>query len=44
MNSAAGEGDAKQQTTAAVQLCCKVSVELSTDHVISDVLLTVINH
>ena len=41
MSSAAGEGDAKQQTAAAVQLCCEVTVELSTDHVISDVLLTV---
>ena len=41
MSPAAGEGDAKQQTAAAVQLCCEVTVELSTDHVISDVLLTV---
>ena len=39
MSSAAGEGDVKQQ--AAVQLCCEVMVELSTDHMISDVLLTV---
>ena len=34
-----GEGDSKQQ--AAVQLCCEVMVELSTDHMIKDVLLTV---
>ena len=36
----AGEGDSKHQA-AAVQLCCEVMVELSTDHVINDVLLTV---
>ena len=36
----AGEGDSKQQA-AAVQLCCEVMVELSTNHVINDVLLTV---
>ena len=35
-----GEGDAKQQT-AAIQLCCEVMVQLSVDHMISDVLLTV---
>lgn len=40
MSSAAREDDAKQQK-AAVQLCCEVTVELSTDQVISDVLLTV---
>ena len=35
-----GDGDSKQQA-ATVQLRCEVMVELSTDHVISDVLLTV---